>query len=144
MRMLLSFLSSRKPVFCALLFLGLIVAILEGAFVLLSKSLLTGGSAFGFPAETLARPGSLVWNGGLAPWAHGHTILWIPAAALFLLVSLRALAQIAAVQLETASVFGWIRARRYKMLRLAVEQRFPLHRAPYRPALPAALNESWE
>jgi ABC-type transport system involved in cytochrome bd biosynthesis fused ATPase/permease subunit len=107
------FLSARKGKAAIIVALGLAAGGWEGGFVLLGKALAAGSL---------------------------HVTLAAQAAALFLLVTLRSLSQMASAVLESQAVSGWIGERRRAVLDLGLGRDWPAHRAPFREAWAGVLG----
>jgi zinc/manganese transport system ATP-binding protein len=118
LRMLLrAFSVHRKPLLWTLFALSLIIGMLEGLFILIAKSAVTGAQ----------------WK----TWS-------IPLLALALIVTLRTLAQILSTRLELRALFAWLGEQRAMLLQSAATRMFPAYRDPWRNTLVTALDEGME
>ncbi|MDB5049869.1 MAG: cydD [Fibrobacteres bacterium] len=115
--LLRAFSARRKPLLAGLFALSLIIGTLEGLFILIAKSAVTGAQ----------------WR----TWS-------IPLLALALIVTVRTLAQILSTRLELRALFAWLGERRALLLRAAAARMFPAYRDPWRNTLVTALGDGME
>lgn len=116
--MLLRAFSAQRKTLLPILFLAsLVIGTLEGLFILIAKSAVTGAR----------------WQ----TWS-------IPLLALAVIVTLRTIAQIAAMRLELRGVFGWLGGIRGRLLAAVSERAFPSYRDPWRNAVVTALEDGME
>ncbi|MEO6095542.1 MAG: ATP-binding cassette domain-containing protein [Fibrobacteria bacterium] len=101
-----------------LLFLvSMAVGLLEGLFIFVAKSALSGAQ----------------WHS----WS-------LPLLGLAGIVTLRTLAQIAATRLEMDGVFAWLAAQRSRLLEASAQRAFPGYREPWRNTLVTGLETGLE
>jgi ABC-type multidrug transport system fused ATPase/permease subunit len=111
------FSANRKSLLLLLFAASLAIGTLEGLFILIAKSAVTG--------------------------AHWQT--WsIPLLGLALIVTARTLAQIAAARLELGGVSVWLKGLREGLLRATAVRAFPAYREPWRNTLVTALEDGLE
>ncbi len=115
--LLRTFSRKRKSLLLLLFAASLVIGALEGLFILVAKSAVTGAR----------------WQ----TWS-------IPLLGLAVIVTLRTLAQIAATRLEMRSVFAWLESLRGRLLRTAVERAFPAYRDPWRNTLVTGVETGLE
>jgi ABC-type multidrug transport system fused ATPase/permease subunit len=115
--LLRAFAHRRKPLLLSLFAASLVIGALEGLFILIAKSAVTGAR----------------WQ----TWS-------IPLLGLALIVTLRTLAQIAATRLELRGVFAWLESLRVRLLRAAAGRAFPAYRDPWRNTLVTTLEDGLE
>jgi ABC-type multidrug transport system fused ATPase/permease subunit len=112
--LLRAFSANRKSLLFGLFCLSLVIGSLEGLFILIAKSAVTGAQ----------------WR----TWS-------IPLFALAAIVTMRTLAQILSTRIELRGMFGWLRERRDLLLGAAASRSFPAYRNPWRNTLVTALDE---
>ena len=115
--LLRAFSAGRKPLLLLLFTLSLVLGTLEGLFILIAKSAVTGAR----------------WQ----TWS-------IPLLVLSAIVTLRTLAQILSARLELRGLFAWLEEQRGRLLRASAEREFPAYRDPWRNALVTALGDGME
>lgn len=115
--LLRAFSANRKSLPLLLLAASLAIGILEGLFILIAKSAVSGAR----------------WQ----TWT-------IPLLGLALIVTARTLAQIAAARLELGGVSAWVRGLREAMLRATADRAFPAYREPWRNTVVTALEDGLE
>jgi ATP-binding cassette subfamily C protein CydD len=117
-RMLLRAFAIRgKPLLAFLFLLSLSVGAMEGLFILIAKSAVTG-----------ARWGT--WS--------------VPLILLSAIVTLRTLAQILSARIELRGLFAWVEAQRSRLLRAVSGRAFPAYRDPWRSMLVTSLGDGME
>jgi ABC-type multidrug transport system fused ATPase/permease subunit len=116
-KLLRAFSAQRKSRLFLLFLISVAVGLLEGLFILVAKSAVTGAR----------------WQ----TWS-------IPLLGLAVIVTLRTLAQIAATRLELDGVFAWLAAQRSRLLAAAAQRAFPAYRDPWRNSLVTGLETGLE
>lgn len=111
------FSANRKSLLLLLFAFSLAIGILEGLFILVAKSAVTGAK----------------WQ----TWS-------IPLLALALIVTARTVAQIAAARLELGGVSVWLGRLRQGLLRAAADRAFPAYREPWRNTVVTVLEDGLE
>jgi ABC-type multidrug transport system fused ATPase/permease subunit len=111
------FSANRKSLLLLLFAASLAIGILEGLFILIAKSAVSGSR----------------WQ----TWG-------IPLIGLALIVTARTLAQIAAARLELGGVSVWLRGLRQGLLRATADRAFPAYREPWRNTVVTALEDGME
>lgn len=111
------FSANRKSLLLLLFAASLAIGILEGLFILIAKSAVSGAR----------------WQ----TWT-------IPLLGLALIVTARTLAQIAVARLELGGVSAWLRGLRKALLRSTAGRAFPAYREPWRNTVVTALEDGLE
>jgi ABC-type multidrug transport system fused ATPase/permease subunit len=115
--LLRAFASRGKPLLAFLFLLSLLIGAMEGLFILIAKSAVTG-----------ARWGT--WS--------------IPLILLSAIVTLRTLAQILSARIELRGLFAWVESQRSRLLQAVSGREFPAYRDPWRSRLVTSLGDGME